>query len=223
VNSHPWQEEGVPWKTESAFWGWVRGTLRKGWARHPVKLAFINKYRIKVPNPNPWGRNAQVWGMVCERCGHAFPMAMPKETKQRIKQKHGVDVVTIEIDHRNPASSLRCKEDISGFALRLFYVTFSDLRPLCQGCHQIVTYYYAHGVTEEEAVTCINIAKRMVGSAQQQKDELLSLGFLEREVTNPVGRKQCYRKLVEKVYEDERSNGCCCNTGSGTPAADHAG
>jgi hypothetical protein len=130
----PWQIQGVPWKTESAFWGWVRGVLRKGWSRHPVKLEFIKQHRKRIINPKQGSRNkVEIWGMNCAVCNIDHPQA------------------DIEIDHKNAASSLRNIDDLKGFAERLFVVNFDDLRPVCKPCHKIISYSQKQGISFEEA------------------------------------------------------------------------
>ena len=64
----PWLEVGSPWKTESAFWGWVRGVLRKGWSKHPIKLEYIKRNRRRIKNPTGNPRFPEVWGMNCTVC-----------------------------------------------------------------------------------------------------------------------------------------------------------
>ena len=49
------------WKTESAYYTWLRGSIRRAmWSKNPVKLEFIKRNRIKIPNPNPKGRVKEV-------------------------------------------------------------------------------------------------------------------------------------------------------------------
>ena len=197
MSKHPWQVEGVPWKTEASYWSWVRGILRKGWSRHPVKIQFINKHRKQVPNPNPDGNKPTVWGMTCNNCKEDFPNNIPKATKDRILAKHGIKVVTIEINHKNAASSLRSKEDLGNFASKLFYVTFDDLEPLCKPCHDIFSYMEKNYVTYEEA----KIMKEAVGICNVKGDDkkwLLDNGITP-ESNAAKRRKQIENKLRSDV------------------------
>jgi hypothetical protein len=147
----PWEVKGVPWKTESAYWSWVRGVLRRGWSRHPVKLEYIKKNRVRVPNPNPNGRNGEVWGMECRSCKGLFSMPIEKKTRARIEASTGKTLVVIEINHLTAASRLRSKEDLGTFAAKLLFVSFSDLEPLCQTCHKIYSYAEKQGISYEQA------------------------------------------------------------------------
>ena len=197
-NKPPWEVSGVPWKTESAYWGWVRGVLRKGWSRHPVKLEFIKKFRKKVPNPNPNGRVSEVWGMQCNHCKGDFAMPIAKKTKDKILKDFGVKVVCIEINHKNAASSLKCKEDLEGFAGRLLYVNFDDLEPLCKECHDVYTYMERHGGTFEEVVDIkkvIEFGKLPVG---EQKSQLRLQSIPEKDMMNASLRKKAFLGTLNK-------------------------
>jgi len=30
--------EGTPWRTKSEFYVWLRGLLRRGWSKHPLRI-----------------------------------------------------------------------------------------------------------------------------------------------------------------------------------------
>lgn len=107
------------WKTEGKFWAWLRGGLRRSiWMRHPVKLALLNQERFRAP----LGVNGrEVWCCVCAMCGE-------------IKRQPDC-----QVDHKVPAGSLTCREDIGPFVERLALVTVEDLRILCKPCHKEVS------------------------------------------------------------------------------------
>lgn len=191
---HPWEVEGVPWKSESAYWSWVRGTLRKGWNVHPVKIQYINKHRKQIPNPNPNGRKPTVWGMTCTCCGNDFALHIPVKTKKQIKEKLGIDIVTIEINHKTAASSLKCKEDLADFAQRLFYVTFDDLEPLCKTCHDIYSYMDRWGISFEEA----KLQKSAIAICKGDEK-----AWLEEKGIKPESNAEKRRKQVEDYLRYE--------------------
>ena len=123
-----------PWKTESAWWGYLRGCLRKAWSRNPIKLNLLKSKRRQIPNPNPKGKKDTVWGFDCEMCNGTFPMNQG------------------EVDHIVGAGSLKAVEDIQGFVERLLFVTEDDLRLICKGCHRAVTYAEKSGMSFDDAV-----------------------------------------------------------------------
>lgn len=177
----PWQLKGVPWKTEAAFWGWVRGILRKGWSRHPVKLEYIKQHRKRIKNPNPKGKVPEVWGCTCEMCGNDFVQSM------------------IEIDHLNAASSLRCIEDLQGFAERLLVVTFEDIRALCKPCHSIVTLSQKKGVSLEEATLEQKVIAIDKLNVTEVKKWLLERGITP--ATNKPGRRKQIKEFLMENNE----------------------
>jgi len=121
----------TPWKTESQFWTWVRGGLRRSaWNRHPVKLAVLKKARYK----SPLGVNGkEVWACKCAIC---------KEEKRQAE---------CQVDHILPAGSLNKIEDITPFITRLLFVLPEDLRVVCKWCNSVLAYSDRYGVTFEEA------------------------------------------------------------------------
>ena len=133
LNKKPWLVPGVPWKTESAFWVWVRGILRKGWSRHPVKIEYINLHRKRIVNPNPKGKKPDVWGMTCQQCG--------KDVVQS----------NIEIDHVGDNASFTGLHDVESYVKHLFLVDFDSLESCCKPCHSIRSHAQNKGMTFEEA------------------------------------------------------------------------
>ena len=125
----PWTVKGVPWKTEAAFYGWVRGQLRRGWSRHPVKNQYLQSLRFKKQNT----KGRAVWHITCELCKEDNVMA------------------NIEVDHIIPSGKFTSVSDIEGFVHRLYWVTFDTIQCLCKECHRNVTYAQSKGISVEEA------------------------------------------------------------------------
>jgi len=190
--SEPWKVEGVSFNTESKFWSFVRSGLRKVWARHEVKLRFIEKFRKKVPNPNPNGRVAEVWGMTCCKCNHDFPMPVDKKLRKKIEEFNGVPFNYIEINHKTEAGSLKSKDDVGRFASNLLYVTFDDLEPMCKKCHDVLTYMQKEGVDESTA----KATKEAIEIIKSKKDKewLLEKG-IDPASSGPKRREQIIEVL----------------------------
>ena len=98
--------------TESAFWSFIRSTLRQKsrWWK-PISLAK-QKAKRKYKGPN----KRQKFEYLCNVCKQYFP---DKE---------------INVDHIVPAGSLRCANDLPGFVERLF-CEIDNLQVLCNVCH----------------------------------------------------------------------------------------
>tara|TARA_R110002167_G_C12643272_1_gene648553 strand:- start:335 stop:883 length:549 start_codon:yes stop_codon:yes gene_type:complete len=177
-DNKPWNVKGVPWKTEAAFYGWVRGQLRRGWTRHPVKNLLIQNNRFKKDN----GKGRLTWHLDCSKCKKATP-----QTK-------------IQIDHIHPAGSLKTTEDIGKFVERLYFVTFDTIRPLCIPCHEVVTLAERKGMTFDEAKVekeVINIMKKSVVNLKMW----LSKHNLEYLTPKPSNIDQVRRIINERGVE----------------------
>lgn len=191
----PWEQVPHIWPSESRFWSYVRGALREGWSSHPVKLEFIRQHRIKVPNPNPNGRNATVFGMKCNRCEGEFPMPVTRKVKARIEKLTGEDYNYIEINHKTEAGTLTSKSDLGRFASNLLYVSFKDLESLCKKCHSIVTYSQRYGVSEEEA----EVEKKAIQVMKEDEKQ-----WLKERGVEPASNAKLRRAQVREVLSNER-------------------
>lgn len=98
--------------TESAFWSFIRSALRQksrwwkpiGEAKQAAKRAYKGR------------GNQRKWEYQCAECLNWFA---DKE---------------VNVDHRIPAGTLRCADDLPGFVERLF-CEVDNLQVLCSTCH----------------------------------------------------------------------------------------
>lgn len=153
--SKPWEIPETPWRTEAAFWSWVRGQLRKGWSRHPVKHLYIKQKRYKAQGK----RGKMVWHLDCEICKECTPQA------------------NIEIDHIIPSGSLTSQEDLGPFAARLYIVTFDTIRAVCKDCHSIQTHADKKGLSFFEANVDKQVIKYMKLPAAKLKRVMKDFGY----------------------------------------------
>lgn len=102
--------------TESAFWGFIRSSLRQKsrWWKPIAEAKAKAKRKYKGPNKR------QKFEYLCNVCKEWFA---DKE---------------INVDHIIPAGTLRSAQDLPGFVERLF-CEVDNLQVLCQGCHDIKT------------------------------------------------------------------------------------
>jgi 5-methylcytosine-specific restriction endonuclease McrA len=98
--------------TESAFWSFIRSTLRQKsrWWKPITECKLKAKRIYKGPNKR------QKFEYQCKACKKWFP------EKQ------------INVDHIIPAGSLNCAQDLPGFVERLFCEQ-DNLQCLCTTCH----------------------------------------------------------------------------------------
>lgn len=178
----PWLVPGVPWKTESAFWVWVRGILRKGWSRHPVKLEYIKRNRKMIPNPNPKGKKPEVWGMTCKQCFK--------------------DVVQgdIEIDHVGDNASFTGLHDVESYVKHLFLVDFDSLESCCKSCHSIRSNAQNKGISFEESA----LDKEVIAIMKNESTEdilyfAMSFGYNVESLSNEDKRKEAVLNILRSV------------------------
>jgi hypothetical protein len=183
VSKQPWTVPGVPWKNESSFWVWVRGILRKGWSRHPVKIEYIRLNRKRITNPKEKSRKAHptVWGMTCEIC--------QKEHAQG----------DIEIDHKGDSATFTGLGDTESYVKHLYMVDFESLRALCKPCHKIVNHSQRMGVSFSEAA----VLKKVVASMKLKVDvqQALLSGYGFNGCTNAAKRKKAWTEIHTKEIE----------------------
>lgn len=102
---------GDTW-TESRYFQFIRSALRQAFSRYPPK--YQAKDRAKRTLEHKKGR--QQYEYQCSHCNGWFPAK------------------AVEVDHIEPAGSLRTYDDLPGFVRRLF-CEVDGLQILCKECH----------------------------------------------------------------------------------------
>lgn len=190
---HYWNYEGSIWKSESAWFSWIRSALRRSWNHHPTKIAKLKKELIQIPNPNPKSsaRFPTVKGGKCSCCGGVFPLSSGK--------KEGRHKVTIQVDHLEPAGSLRDIKHLQGFVERLFCVGLEDLALICSVCNKTKDYAWKTGLSFEEA----RAEKSAIELQKTKKD----VQFLESVGIVPGKNATIRRKQLVEYFMKESGNG----------------
>ena len=179
-------ENSEIWKTESAYFSYLRGCIRLAWVKNPVKLKFLNKHKKQIPNPNygkPRNTKKTVLGATCEICLKDHPMKF------------------IECDHRHGGNySLRSVKDIQGFFESICIVTESELRLVCKDCHGCLTYSAKEGVSFEEA----KVIKYVISLDKENKvvDKLNSL-HINCIPSTKIKRKALLLEILLKDLENK--------------------
>jgi 5-methylcytosine-specific restriction endonuclease McrA len=98
--------------TESAFWSFIRSTLRQKsrWWKPITQCKMSSRRAYKGP------LKRQKFEYQCNECKQWYP------------EKN------INVDHIIPAGTLRCSNDLPGFVERLFCES-DNLQVLCSACH----------------------------------------------------------------------------------------
>ena len=174
----PW-EYSTAWKTESQFWSWVRGQMRRMWKDNPVRIDF-KKAALRPVSPeektkkvfHPSTKNVGQ----CYLCGEWFAGSK------------------LEVDHLNPAGS--CKDyqtSLSFFDAQVFCPP-SNMDLVCKTCHPIKTYADKNNLEFHEA----KLEKKAIAFGKLPKSTQETF-FKERGVTPPTNsktRRERYKELI---------------------------
>lgn len=171
----PWEEYPEFWKTEAAWWSYLRGALRRGiWEKSPIKLDFKNK-ACHAPPEGYSGRAKS--GAICALTGEFVG-----------KSKS-------EVDHIEGHVSLTSWEDVLPFIIHLTPQK-GALQLVDKEAHKIKSYSERMGMTYEEAV----LEKKAIQWEKENKGVNVQRGLLESlGVENAQSLKA---KEIRKAYID---------------------
>lgn len=194
VEKHkPWEWDGGVWKTESSYWGFLRGSLRSIWSKKWVfKNNYLNSHKIQIPS-------------IDTKTGEQIVFKTGKKSGQPKFQQGFKDEVTgeihkikeAEIDHISPAGSLRSGLEACIFLFRLLTHP-NNMRIISKDTHKIITHMERTGMSWEDALLDKHLIAKSKLKVVTQKKELIKAGFTEEEISNGIKRKECYRKLLSK-------------------------
>lgn len=157
-NYKPWELYPHIWKTESNFWTWMRGSLRRSvWEKYPVKLEFKNE-AVSLPPEGYTGRAKS--GAICALSG-------VWEGKSKM-----------EVDHIEGNVSLKSWEDVLPFVMHMV-TTKETMQLVTKPAHKIKSYAERFGLTYEEA----DVKKAAIAwfkehkGIHKQRDALVTMGI----------------------------------------------
>lgn len=126
--NEPWTIPNSPWKDEKAYLNWLRGSIRRIWSRHPVKIAYKQSRRYKAPV----GRNGkEVFVSDCEVCG--------KQSRD------------CQVDHLHGGYGFTDWTSFTDWARMILWVGFDDIQEVCVECHEVINLGQRMGVSFEIA------------------------------------------------------------------------
>jgi len=170
------------WESEAKFLSWLRGGIRGGlWNKHPIKLEFIRKNRVQIPNPNPKGKKATVWGAECALTGELVPIA------------------NIQVDHKIGNNSLKSLKDVQSFVEAMVIVTEDDLQLVSKEAHAIKTHADKTGCTFEQAALDKKVIAFKKLSVDEQKNILQNIYDVSimKSLSNATKRANAYKQYLE--------------------------
>lgn len=195
-NHTPWKWEGSIWKTESSYYSYLRGSLRKIWSKWPFRNIYKKEHTYDAPlfddsgspilikSGKNAGRQKTQKYFTCEVFNEEYPCS--------VKGKNNV-----EIDHIEPSGSLRSGLDACVFLFKLLCPQ-DNMRILCKEAHAIITHMERTGLSFEEAQVDKKVIEAMKAPVSKQIQILLENGFEEKDICNKDKRKNCFKKLFNK-------------------------
>ena len=171
----PWEVLPKVWSTEAKFMSYLRGVIRKGWSRYPIKAEFMKARRIRATNP---ATGKQCFGFNCAMCKKFTPQS------------------NVEIDHLVGNNQFKSVEDATSYLKALLFIDFDDLQPLCKPCHRVKSYAERMGITFEEAEKTKMVIEMM--KDKKKVDKLLAKHNL------PCNNDKVRRASLEKLIEEDK-------------------
>ena len=172
----PWELYKHIWPTKAKFMSWIRSGIRGGlWNKSPIKLEFIKKNRVQIPNPKPKGKKATVWGATCALTGNVVPIS------------------DIQVDHIVGGHSLQDISDIQSFIEAIVLVTEDDLQLVSKEAHAVKSY------PEKKVIAFKKL------SVTEQTNILQSLydAATMKSLSNATKRAEAYKQHLLKERVDE--------------------
>ncbi len=180
----PWEQCPDIWKSEAAYFNWIRGAMRKAWSRHPVKITYMHLHRFKHPLGRVTFKHPEgtpIWCTHCETCGKLC--------------KEG----DTEVDHLARAGGCKSWDEFNVWIKSLLHINHAGLAIICKPCHYIKSYSEQHDITFEEA----RIAKRAIAFMKQpaalQLQWFASKHFDADAVRNTKTRKAAYIQYLKDL------------------------
>lgn len=166
------------WKSKPAVMSWLRGGIRRSlWKNSPQKIDFINKNRIKIPNPNPNGRVKEVWGGKCYLTGVLLPVS------------------ELEVDHIQGNHSLRDLSDLQPFIEGIALITDDDLAFISKDAHKVKSQAEKKGISFEDA----QIEKIVIDLQNKKMDK----DWLEARSVIPESNQKKRRQQIIEILTIE--------------------
>lgn len=147
--NEPWEHHPTIWKSQAAFFAYLRGGLRLIWSRYPPKLVW-KKSQMVAPPKGYTGR-AKSMG-ACHYC------------KEMFAASH------LEVDHVQQAGSCNSWETQAQFLKNLLDCNGNWVLA-CKPCHKVKSYAERTGTSFEDAL----LEKRVISTMKLGKDAVLDI------------------------------------------------
>jgi len=168
------------WKTEAAYWGWLRGALRRLWADYPLRKEWKSRQLRPVTNEekeqklfHPSTKNVGQ----CYYCNQWFAGSK------------------LECDHKISSEGCTSKETAEAFLWYCGGGIGEEWVLSCKPCHKAKTHGERNGMTLEEAI----IDKQAIAILNSKKDRV----WLNERGVVPASNAKKRREQIKQFLSKE--------------------
>lgn len=180
MQQEPWEKFPGLWKSQAAFFTYLRGQIRLTWSRFPAKLKWKAAQMVKPPMG--YTGRAKSLGK-CAYCGEMFAAS------------------TLEVDHIDQAGECNSWETAAQFLRRLLDCN-DNWCLACKPCHKIKSFAERQGLSFEEA----RLQKRVIEICKQSPTKVVEFclqnGYNERSLTNATKRREAVETILKRSTSD---------------------
>ena len=153
----PWEtpEGKIIWKTESQYWNWIRGAMRRIWSDYPVRKVWKATQLRKVTQEE---RDQKLYHPSTKNVG------------QCVYCRQWMAGSKLEVDHITASDGCTTKENAESFLWYCGGGSGDDWCLACKPCHKTVTHAERKGITLAEAVIEKEAIEICKGSTKEQND-----------------------------------------------------
>lgn len=180
-HKEPWELYPSIWKSEAAFFTYLRGGLRMIWSRYPAKLAW-KKEQLTDERPFGYTGRGKSFGE-CHYCNQMFTGS------------------ALEVDHVLQAGTCNSWETAQKFLHNLLDCNDNWVLS-CKPCHKIKSYAEKQGLTFEQARAEKKVIELMKAETNEVIDFCVRHGYNEAQLTNAAKRRAALSEILSREAYD---------------------
>lgn len=177
VQLEPWDAYPDIWKTQAAFFAYLRGGIRSIWSRYPAKLKW-KQGQLSSPPAGYTGRAKKLG--TCHYCQNLFAAS------------------ALEVDHVKQAGTCNSWETAAQF-LKNLLDTSGNWVLACKPCHKVKSYSERSGLDFNDALA----EKRAIDFLKNSSKNIVldyceASGYNPRSLSNNTKRREALVEIFKK-------------------------
>jgi hypothetical protein len=178
ISKEPWELYPHLWKSQPAFFTYLRGGIRLIWSRYPAKLDWKKK-QLTTERPEGYTGRGKSFGK-CHYCGGMFTGS------------------ALEVDHVEQAGTCNSWETAFTFIKNLLDCNDNWVLA-CKPCHKIKSYAEKEGLTFAEAA----ILKKVIAIEKLGTKKVLDICVAHGYSTQSLRNADKRREALISIYTQE--------------------